>query len=148
MQVTTFSGEGATYRFAQGFEAITGVAAHEALNMRVFERHALQGNRELTNTEIKIKFAIDPVTKRLIVVGGESRVTFEPKKEENLAILEEAPEEIKREVKELLKERRALEVILDPNNPFLMERLRGIEKRIENLRLKALIKGVFIDTFA
>jgi hypothetical protein len=147
MQITTFSGEGAVYRFAQGFEAITGVAAHEALNMRVFERYALQSGRDITNSEIKIKFAIDPVTKRLIVVGGESRVTFEPKREKDLAILEETPEEIKREVKELVKEKQTLEVILDPDNPFSVERLRGVEKKIENLRLKALIKGIFIDTF-
>jgi len=146
MQITTFSGEGATYRFAQGFEAITGVAAHEALNMRVFERHAIQSGEDIANPEIKIKFAIDPVTKRIVVVGGESRVTFEPKREKNLAILEETPEEIKNKVKELLREKQNIELIFDPKNPFLAERLKDIEKKLDLLRLKASIKGVFIDT--
>ncbi|MGB9682357.1 MAG: hypothetical protein ACP5RW_05910 [bacterium] len=148
MQVTTFSGEGATYRFAQGLEAITGVAAHEALNMRVFERHAIQSDTDIVNPEIKIKFAVDPVTKRVVVVGGESRVTFKPKKDKNLTILEETPEELKKEVKELVREKQYLEFTFDPNNSFLREKLETIEKRLDLLRVKASIKGVFIDTIA
>lgn len=146
MQVTTFTGEGATYRFRQGFEAITGVAAHEALNIRVFKRYAINTNKEIIDTEIKIKFAIDPETKRLVVVGGESQAKFKAKGEKKQTeILFRDPEEIKEEIRKLIEEERILENTASYNNPIIDERLASIRRKINSLRLEALIKGVVID---
>jgi hypothetical protein len=146
MQVTTFTGEGATYRFYQGFDAITGVAAHEALNIRVFEKYALNTNKEIVDTEIKIKFAIDPVSKRLIVVGGESQAKFKPRssKEETELFLR-SPEEIKREIRRLIEEERILKNISDLDNPVASERLNAIRRKINSLRIEALVKGIIVD---
>lgn len=145
MQVTTFSGEGAVYRFRQGLEAITGVAAHEALNIRVFKRHALETNRELADTEIKIKFAIDPETKRLVVVGGESRAVFKAKNNSYSALFGEDPEEIKQKIKNLLRDISLLENIYTPEDPFTRERLDALRRKLDILRLEASIKGIVID---
>lgn len=146
MQVTTFTGEGATYRFRQGFEAITGVAAHEALNIRVFKRYAINTNKEIVDTEIKVKFAIDPVTKRLVVVGGESQAKFKTKNERKYSeILSREPEEIKEEIRKLIEEERILENTASYDNPFINERLNIIRRKINSLRLEALIKGIIVD---
>lgn len=145
MQVTTFSGEGAVYRFRQGFEAITGVAAHEALNIRVFKRYALNTNREISDTEIKIKFAIDPETKRLVVVGGESRATFKTRNKGYSYIFDETPEEIKQKIKELIRDISFLESIYSPNDPFTVERLNSLKRKLDGLRLEASIKGILVD---
>jgi len=145
MQVTTFSGEGAVYRFRQGFEAITGVASHEALNIRVFKRYALNTDREISDTEIKIKFAIDPETKRLVVVGGESRATFKAKNNRYSNLLIEDPDEIKQMIKDLLRDIILLESVHNPDDPFTEERLNSLERKLDGLRLEASIKGILVD---
>lgn len=146
MQVTTFTGEGATYRFYQGFDSLTGVYAHEALNIRVFKRYALNANKEIVDTEIKVKFAIDPETKRLIVVGGESRAKFRNRNYRGITeTLSDNTEEIKREIKKLIKEERLLKSTEDFDNPTVRERLDEIRRKINILRIEALTKGVIID---
>lgn len=145
MEVTVFSGEGAVYRFRQGFEAITGVAGHEALNIRVFKRHALESNRDLRDVEIKIKFAIDPETKRLIVVGGESRAVFESKNNSYSSFWGEDPEEIKEKIRDLLRDISLLEGIYTPEDLFIQERLISLKRRLDLLILEASIKGVVVD---
>lgn len=148
MQVTTFTGEGATYRFYQGFDAVTGVCAHEALNIRVFKRYALNTNKEIVDTEIKVKFAIDPETKRLVVVGGESRAEFKGRNHRKvIEILPDDTEEIKKEIRKLLEEERLLRSIEEPNSPFISERLDEIKRKINILRIEALTKGVIVDIF-
>ncbi|MCX7795722.1 MAG: hypothetical protein N2380_04305 [bacterium] len=149
MQVTTFTGEGATYRFYQGFDAITGVYAHEALNIRVFKRYALNANKEIVNSEIKIKLAIDPKTKRLIVVGGESRAEFKNKNYTKITeLLSDDTEEIKKEIRKLLEEERLLKTVEKYDNPFIGERLEEIRRKINILKIEALTKGVMVDLFA
>lgn len=146
MQVTTFTGEGATYRFYQGFDSITGVLAHEALNIRVFKRYALNTNKEIADAEIKVKFAIDPETKRLVVVGGESRVKFKDRAQKrNEEVLSQDTDEIKKEIRKLIEEERLLKSIEGFSNPLINERLEEIRRKINILRIEALTKGIVID---
>ncbi len=146
MQVTTFTGEGATYRFYQGFDSLTGVCAHEALNIRVFKRYALNANKEIVDAEIKVKFAIDPETKRLIVVGGESRAKFRDRNYKgSTEIFSDNTEEIKREIRKLIQEERLLKSTEDFDNPIVNERLDEIRRKINILRIEALTKGVIVD---
>ncbi|MBC7321442.1 hypothetical protein H5T89_12460 [bacterium] len=146
MQVTTFTGEGATYRFYQGFDAITGVLSHEALNVRVFKRYALNTNKEIVDAEIKVKFAIDPKTKRLVVVGGESRVKFKDRSHREVTeVLSKDTDEIKMEIRELIEEERLLKSMERFNNPLINEKLDEIRRKIDILRIEALTKGVIID---
>lgn len=143
MQVTTFTGEGATYRFYQGFDAITGVLSHEALNVRVFKRYALNTNKEIVDAEIKVKFAIDPKTKRLVVVGGESRVKFKDRSHREVTeVLSKDTDEIKMEIRKLIEEERLLKSMERFNNPLINERLDEIRRKIDILRIEALTKGV------
>lgn len=74
--ITTFKGEGYTYHFRQGMEAISGVYAHEARNIRLMKQQAVSNGYQVINTSIEIKFAYDPKTKKLIVIGGESNVKY------------------------------------------------------------------------
>ena len=75
--VTTFKGEGCTYNFKQGVDAISGVAAHEARNIRMLKAQAATNNYNVIDTSIEIKFAYDPKTKQMVVVGGESKVKYQ-----------------------------------------------------------------------
>lgn len=146
MQVTTFTGEGATYRFYQGFDSLTGVYAHEALNIRVFKRYALNTNKEIVDTEIKVKFAIDPETKRLIVVGGESKAKFRDRNYKKFTeIFSNNTEEIRREIRKLIEEERLLKDIENFDNPIIRERLNEIKRKINILRIEALTKGIIVD---
>lgn len=76
--ITTFAGEGKTHRFAQGIEAISGVAAHEASNIVALSAQAARAGQVVVDEAIELQFALDPETGRLVVVGGRSRITFRP----------------------------------------------------------------------
>ncbi|MBI2322568.1 MAG: hypothetical protein HYU88_10920 [Chloroflexi bacterium] len=77
---TTFAGEGKTHRFAQGVDAISGVAAHAAANVAALSAQAARAGQVVVDEAVEVQFAPDPETGRRVVVGGRSRVTFRPER--------------------------------------------------------------------
>lgn len=71
--VVRFYGEG-EYKSFSPAAAIPGVAAHEAENHRSFERAAAAAGQIPGDATTQLKFAYNPATGRVEVVGGESRV--------------------------------------------------------------------------
>jgi hypothetical protein len=81
-RATMFAGEGRTYRFHQGIDAISGVAAHEAANIVALSAQAARAGQVVIDEAVELQFALDPETGRLVVVGGRSRVTYRPTREQ------------------------------------------------------------------
>ncbi len=78
---TTFAGEGVVKRLAQGAEAVMGVAAHEASNLRVMEAQAARNDREVVSKSIEIQFSYNAQTGKLEVVGGRSHMLHRDKED-------------------------------------------------------------------
>jgi hypothetical protein len=74
-----FKGEGYTYHLKQGLPAALGVRAHEATNIQVLTRQAERAGREVVSSEIEVRYAYNPETGRVEVVGGRARVRHREK---------------------------------------------------------------------
>lgn len=93
-RTTTFAGEGRTHRFRQGFDAISGVAAHEAANIVALSAQAARAGQVVIDKAVELHFALDPATGRLVVVGGRSRITYRPPRVSGSAVTAADPTEI------------------------------------------------------
>ncbi|MBI2940047.1 MAG: hypothetical protein HYY04_06365 [Chloroflexi bacterium] len=82
--VSTFRGEGFTRRLAQGADAVSGVAAHEAMNVGTLTRQAERNGYVVVSADIQVQFALNPETGHLEVVGGRSRVSYQREPEHDI----------------------------------------------------------------
>lgn len=79
-QKLTFYGEGQTFSTTP-LLAPGRIMAFEATNLRTFRRTAAIEGGQLQNEEIRLKFALDPATGKIVAVGGESRAELVKERE-------------------------------------------------------------------
>jgi hypothetical protein len=83
----SYYGEGERKSFAPA-GAVPGIGAHEAMNIRAFQRTAGQNDELAADQQLLIKMTWDPSGRRAVVTGGESRATLLKRKEAPASLAE------------------------------------------------------------